>query len=71
MPEIKIIISNEQLEKIQEVLNYNGSLDLSEETFNGTSIELDLLPFIHMMTVKGYKEEFIGDVEVVIPNVNG
>ena len=67
MPEIIIKISEEQLEKINETLNYNGSLDLSEETFNGTSIEIDLLPFIHMMTVKGYKEEYIGDVQVVIP----
>lgn len=67
MPEIIIKILDEQLEKIKETLNYNGSLDLSEETFNGSSIEIDLLPFIHMMTVKGYKEEFIGDVEVVIP----
>ncbi|MGV1000562.1 hypothetical protein ACTS9U_03885 [Empedobacter falsenii] len=67
MPEIIIKISDEQLEKINETLNYNGSLDLSEETFNGTSIQIDLLPFIHMMTVKGYKEEYIGDVQVVIP----
>lgn len=67
MPEIIIKISDEQLEKINETLNYNGSLDLSEETFNGSSIEIDLLPFIHMMTVKGYKEEYIGDVQVVIP----
>lgn len=67
MPEIIIKISDEQLEKINETLNYNGSLDLSEETFNGTSIQIDLLPFIHMMKVKGYKEEYIGDVEVVIP----
>ncbi|SFN16685.1 hypothetical protein SAMN05421738_107161 [Algoriella xinjiangensis] len=67
MPEIIIKISDEQLEKIKETLNYNGSLDLSEETFNGSSIEIDLLPFIHMMTVKGYKEEYIGDVQVVIP----
>lgn len=67
MPEIIIKISDEQLEKIKETLNYNGSLDLSEETFDGSSIEIDLLPFIHMMTVKGYKEEYIGDVEVVIP----
>ena len=67
MPEIIIKISEEQLEKINETLNYNGTLDLSEETFNGSYIEIDLLPFIHMMTVKGYKEEYIGDVQVVIP----
>lgn len=67
MPEIIIKISDQQLEKIKETLNYNGSLDLSEETFNGSSIEIDLLPFIHMMTIKGYKEEYIGDVQVVIP----
>lgn len=67
MPEIIIKISDEQLEKIKETLNYNGSLDLSEETFNGSSIEIDLLPFIHMMKVKGYKEEYIGDVFVEIP----
>jgi len=67
MPEIIIKISDQQLEKIKETLNYNGSLDLSEETFNGSSIEIDLLPFIHTMTIKGYKEEYIGDVQVVIP----
>ncbi|MBO6213589.1 hypothetical protein [Algoriella sp.] len=67
MPEITITLTDEQLEKVRETLNYNGSLDLSEETFNGTSIEIDLLPFTHMMTVKGYKEEFIGDVFVEIP----
>ena len=68
MPEITIKISEEQLAKIKEALNYNGWLDLSEETFNGSSLEIDLLPFIHMMTVKGYKEEFIGHVEVIIPD---
>ena len=67
MPEITITLTDEQLEKVRETLNYNGSLDLSEETFNGTSIEIDLLPFTHMMTVKGYKDEFIGDVFVEIP----
>lgn len=67
MPEITITLTDEQLEKVRETLNYNDSLDLSEETFNGTSIEIDLLPFTHMMTVKGYKEEFIGDVFVEIP----
>ncbi|WP_312554612.1 hypothetical protein [Empedobacter brevis] len=69
MPEIIIKITEEQLEKIKETLNYNGSLDLSEETFNGSSIEIDILPFINMMTVKGYKEEFIGDVELIIPKL--
>jgi len=68
MPEIIIKITDEQLEKVKETLNYNGNLDLEGETFNGSSLEIDLLPFIHMMTVKGYKEEYIGDVEVVIPN---
>ena len=67
MTEITITLTDEQLEKVRETLNYNGSLDLSEETFNGTSIEIDLLPFTHMMTVKGYKDEFIGDVFVEIP----
>ncbi|WP_313375258.1 hypothetical protein [Chishuiella sp.] len=67
MPTITIELSDEQLEKIKETLNYNGTLDLGGETFNGSSIEIDLLPFTHMMTVKGYKEEFIGDVTVKIP----
>ncbi|MGV0936378.1 hypothetical protein ACTS91_06785 [Empedobacter falsenii] len=67
MPEIIIKISDEQLKKVKETLSYNGSLDLSEETFSGSSIEIDILPFIIMMTVKGYKEEYIGDVELIIP----
>lgn len=67
MPEIIIKISDEQLKKVKETLSYNGSLDLSEETFSGSSIEIDILPFIKMMTVKGYKEEYIGDVELIIP----
>ncbi|MCA4781326.1 MULTISPECIES: hypothetical protein [Empedobacter] len=67
MPIITIELSDEQLKKVKETLSYNGNLDLKEETFNGSSIELDLLPFIHMMTVKGYKEEYIGAVFVEIP----
>ena len=67
MAEIIIKISDEQLKKVKETLSYNGSLDLSEETFSGSSIEIDILPFIIMMTVKGYKEEYIGDVELIIP----
>lgn len=67
MPTITITLTDEQLAKVKEALNYNGSLDLSEETFNGSSLEIDILPFISMMTVKGYKEEYIGAVQVEIP----
>ena len=67
MKEIKIILTEEELKKVQEVLNYNGSLDLSEETFDGSSIILDMGIFGAMISVKGYKEEYIGIVHVDIP----
>lgn len=67
MPDIIIKISDELLKKNKETLNHNGYLDLSEETFNGSSIQIYILLFIHMMAVKGYEEEYIGDVHGVIP----
>jgi len=64
MPQIIITLSDEQMQLLKETLSYNGNLDLAEETFSGSGLDIGLTPFGNTLMVTGYKNEDLGFVQV-------
>lgn len=67
MPYIKIHLTEHQLRALIYTLEYNSGLDLQEETFGSTDLEISMSPFGHFMQVKGYKISDLGEVQVEFP----
>lgn len=64
MPQIIIHLTDNEYQKVKEVLEHNGRTDLENETFSGTEIKLEMSSFGHFLKISGYQKCEINNVWV-------
>jgi hypothetical protein len=61
-PKLIVHLDEQQLEQLKSILNYNGKVDLENETFSGTELKIMMSPMGHFLEASGYQKCDIGNV---------
>lgn len=70
MPQIIIHLTDGEFQKALETLQYNGKIDLENETFSGTDINVAMSPYGSFLTINGYQKCEIENVWVEFKSKN-
>ncbi|MBB1137956.1 hypothetical protein [Myroides sp. WP-1] len=62
MPFLFIELDDKQLKKVKQIISDNGRLDLENETFSGSTLQIDMTPMGHDLLIHTHITVELGGV---------